>query len=113
MVLAESCLNSEKVSLMRPIYFEKCIFGTETSGLNILVRVVLTAELFTLYLISFCITITGDDYVTQCDKVPHHVHQIPPNMKTQPKFKVPVINGLPTNSGDCGMCTDSFICFIT
>ena len=85
-------------------------FGTEASSVNS--KVGLHSRTL-LYLISYCITNTGDDYVTQCDKVPHHVHQIPPNMKTQPKFKVPVINGLPTNSGDCGMCTDSFICFIT
>ena len=31
MVLVESGLNSEHVSLMRPIYMENCI---ETSGLN-------------------------------------------------------------------------------
>ena len=34
MVFVESGLNSGKVSLMSVIYVEKCIFGTETSGLN-------------------------------------------------------------------------------
>ena len=36
MILVKSGLNSEKVSLMRPIYIEKMLlfFGTETSGLN-------------------------------------------------------------------------------
>ena len=34
MVLVESGLNSEQVSLVRPIYIEKSNFGTETSGLN-------------------------------------------------------------------------------
>ena len=34
MVLVESCHNSEQVSLMRPIYTEKCIFGTKTRDLK-------------------------------------------------------------------------------
>ena len=33
-VLVESGLNSEQISLMTPVYIEKYIFGTETSGLN-------------------------------------------------------------------------------
>ena len=34
MILVESGFTSEQVSLMKSIYIEKCIFGTETSGLN-------------------------------------------------------------------------------
>ena len=34
MVLLDSGLNSEQVSLMRPIYIEKMDFCTGTSGLN-------------------------------------------------------------------------------
>ena len=34
MILVESGLNSEQVSLLRPIYIEKWIFDTKTSGLN-------------------------------------------------------------------------------
>ena len=39
MILVDSSLNSEHVSLMTPIYIEKMYFGTETSGL--IARVVL------------------------------------------------------------------------
>ena len=34
MALVENSLNIEKVSLLRPIYIENCIFGTKTNGLN-------------------------------------------------------------------------------
>ena len=34
LVLAESGINSEQFSLMRPIYIKKMNFGTVTSGLN-------------------------------------------------------------------------------
>ena len=34
MVLVESGLYNEQISLMRVIYIEKWIFGTETIGLN-------------------------------------------------------------------------------
>ena len=37
MILVENGLNSEQVSLMRPIYLEETRFGTETSGVNRLV----------------------------------------------------------------------------
>ena len=35
LVLVESGLSTEQVSLMRTIYIEKMYFGTETRGLNI------------------------------------------------------------------------------
>ncbi|XP_060594686.1 uncharacterized protein LOC132749032 isoform X2 [Ruditapes philippinarum] len=45
---------------------------------------------------------TSADYMAQSDKVSHHFQQIPANENTQQKFKVPSINGLPTNAGDSG-----------
>ena len=35
MALVESGIDSEQVSLTRPIYIEKMYFGNKTSGLNI------------------------------------------------------------------------------